>query len=128
MSGRTIRWVAAGAAVATLSLGTGVAWAAPEGRIQQVEAAGGAVTYILTAEGLAEGETIDPDTVRTSLGGVDAPTTATPVAADAPVVERTTMLVLDSSGSMGDNDKLVKAQDAAKLYLDTLPKDVRLAS
>ena len=124
MSGRTIRWVAAGAAVATLGLGAGVAWAAPEGRIQQVEASGGVVNYILTAEGLAEGETINPDTVRTSLGGVDVPTTAKPVAADAPVVERTTMLVLDSSRSMGDDDKLVKAQDAAKLYLETLPKDV----
>ena len=50
----------------------------PEGRIQQVESVDGAVTYVLSAEGLAEGESIDPASVRTTLGGVDAPTTAAP--------------------------------------------------
>ncbi len=126
MNGRSMKWVAAGAVTATLSLGTGVAWAAPEGRIQQVESVDGAVTYVLSAEGLAEGESIDPASVRTTLGGVDAPTTATPVAAEAgPVVARTTMIVLDSSGSMGDNNKLAQAQQAAKQYLDTLPADVK---
>ena len=128
MDGRTTKWVAAAAVAVTSTLGlsTGVAWAAPEGRIQQVESADGAVTYVLSAEGLAEGESIDPASVRTTLGGVDAPTTATPVAAEAgPVVARTTMIVLDSSGSMADSNKLTKAQDAAKQYLDTLPADVK---
>ena len=126
MGARTMRWAAAGAAIATLSLGTGVAWAAPEGRIQQVESVDGAVTYILSAEGLAEGESIDPASVRTTLGGVDAPTTAAPVAAESgPVVGRTTMIVLDSSGSMAEDGKLAKAQEAAKQYLDTLPADVK---
>ena len=84
------------------------------------------MTYVLSAEGLAEGESIDPASVRTTLGGVDAPTTATPVAEDAgPVVSRTTMIVLDSSGSMAEFGKLAKAQDAAKQYLDTLPADVK---
>ena len=126
MSGRTMRWAAAGAAIATLSLGAGVAWAAPEGRIQQVESVDGAVTYVLSAEGLAEGESIDPASVKTTLGGIDAPTTAVPIAAEeGPAVARTTMIVLDSSGSMADNDKLAKAQDAAKQYLATLPADVK---
>ncbi len=107
-----------------LGLNAGVAWAAPEGRIQQVESTDGVVTYILSAEGLAEGETIDPASVSTTLGGVDAPTTAEPVASDAPTVDRTTMIVLDASGSMGDAEKLIQAQAAAKLYLETLPSDV----
>ena len=67
MTGRTMRWVAAVAATATLGLGSGVAWAAPEGRIQEVESVDGAVTYVLSAEGLAEGESIDPTSVRTTL-------------------------------------------------------------
>ena len=125
MSGRTMRWAAVVAAAATVGLGTGVAWAAPEGRIQQVQSSDGAVTYILSAEGLAEGESIDPASVRTRLGGVDAATTAAPVAEDSgPVVSRTTMIVLDSSGSMAEDDKLAKAQAAAQQYLDTLPDDV----
>ena len=126
MSGRTIRWVALLAGAATLVLGAGPAWAAPEGRIQQVESVDGTVTYVLSAEGLAEGESIDPASVRTTLAGVDAPTTAVAVADETgPVVARTTMLVLDSSGSMADDDKLAKAQDAAKQYLETLPGDVK---
>ncbi|MGB7982002.1 MAG: type II secretion system F family protein [Candidatus Nanopelagicales bacterium] len=126
MSGATLRRVAAGAAIATLGLGTGVAWAAPEGRIQQVESGAGAVTYVLSAEGLAEGQSIDPASVKTTLGGVDAPTAAVPVAGEAaPAVQRTTMIVLDSSGSMADDGKLGKAQDAARSYLATLPADVR---
>ena len=126
MDARTMRWVVAMAATATLGLGTGVAWAAPEGRIQQVESVDGAVTYVLSADGLAEGQSIDPASVRTTLAGIDAPTTATPVAAEAgPVVARTTMIVLDSSGSMAEFGKLASAQEAAKQYLATLPADVK---
>jgi tight adherence protein B len=127
MSGRTIRWAVAGAAVAAaLSVGSGVAWAAPEGRIQEVESVAGAVNYVLSADGLAEGQSIDPASVRTTLGGIEAPTTATPVTAQAgPVVARTTMIVLDSSGSMAEFGKLASAQEAAKQYLATLPADVK---
>ena len=35
------------------------------------------------------------------------------------------MIVLDSSGSMADDDKLAQAQEAAKQYLATLPADVK---
>ena len=38
---------------------------------------------------------------------------------------RTTMIVLDSSGSMAEFDKLATAQEAAKQYLDSLPADVK---
>ena len=125
MSSRTMRRAAVAAAAATLCLGTGIAWAAPEGRIQQVDSAEGVVTYILSADGLAEGESIDPASVRTTLDGIDAPTTATPVAAETgPAVPRTTMIVLDSSGSMAEFGKLGSAQAAAKQYLNTLPDDV----
>lgn len=125
MSGRTMRLAAVLAAAATLGLGAGSAWAAPEGRIQDVQSADGVVTYILSAEGLAEGESIDPASVTTTVGGVDAPTTAASVTEDAAPVARATMIVLDSSGSMADFGKLASAQAAAKQYLETLPDDVK---
>ena len=118
--------MAALAATATLGLGVGVAAAAPEGRIQQVESVDGTLTYVLSADGLAEGEAIDPASVRTTLGGIDAPTTASPVAAaEGPVLDRTTMIVLDSSGSMADFGKLGIAKSAAISYLESLPSDVK---
>ena len=63
--------------------------------------------------------------MRTTLGGVDAPTTAASLTEDAVQVARTTMIVLDSSGSMAEFDKLASAKDAAKQYLATLPDDVK---
>ena len=125
MGARRMKSVAVLAATATLGLGVGMAAAAPEGRIQQVESVDGTVTYVLSADGLAEGETIDPASVRTTLGGIEAPTTASPVAAaEGPVVDRTTMIVLDSSGSMADFGKLDLAKDAARQYVAALPEDV----
>jgi tight adherence protein B len=120
-----MRWVAVLAAAAALGLGASPAWAAPEGRIQEVQSTDGAVTYVLSADGLAEGESIDPASVRTTLGGVDAPTTAASLTEEAVQVARTTMIVLDSSGSMAELDKLASAQEAAKQYLATLPDDVK---
>ena len=128
MSGRTMRWAAAGGgSPRRLGLGTGVAWAAPEGRIQQVESVDGAVTYVLSAEGLAEGESIDPASVRDDARRRRRRRPRPrPWQRGRPGRRRApTMIVLDSSGSMADNDKLAKAQDAAKQYLATLPADVK---
>ena len=112
-------------AAATVLFGTSAAWAAPEGRIQEVTSQPGAVSFVLSAEGLAEGESINPDSVKTTIGGVEAPTEATSITdgAVAPVA-RTTMLVLDSSGSMAEFAKLDTAKAAANQYLDGLPADV----
>ena len=87
----------------------GVAWAAPEGRIQQVESADGAVTYILSAEGLAEGESIDPASVgrRWAAWRRRRPRHPWPTTQDRPCA-RTTMIVLDSSGSMAEFGKLAR--------------------
>lgn len=128
-NGATVRTRAAlAAAVAsalTVLLGTGVAWAAPEGRIQGVTSVPGEVSFALAAEGIAEGQSIDPASVRVTLAGVDAPATATPITdASAAPVARTVMLVLDASGSMADFDKLNIAKAAATSYLDSLPADV----
>jgi tight adherence protein B len=124
LGGRAVL-AAAATTAATILLGSSAAWAAPEGRIQEVTSQPGTVTFVLSAEGLAEGESINSDSVKATIGGVDAPTTASSIsdATEAPVA-RTTMLVLDSSGSMAEFGKLDTAKDAANQYLDGLPADV----
>ena len=113
-------------ALTTFVLGSGVAWAAPEGRIQDVTSAPGVVSYLLSAEGLAAGETIDPASVTATIAGQEATTTAEPITTTgAEQASRTVMLVLDSSGSMGDFGKLDIAKSAAASYLTSLPSDVR---
>lgn len=101
------------------------AWAAPEGRIQQVETQPGSVQFILSAEGLASGESIDAASVTTTIAGQAASTSATDIADTESAPQRTVMLVLDSSGSMAEFGKLETAQEAANLYLEGLPPDVR---
>ena len=113
------------AAVATLALSTSVAWAAPEGRIQQVESSPGVVDFLFSAEGLTEGETIDPASVSVTIAGVEAPSTATSITDSVAAPTRTVMITLDTSGSMGDFGKLTIAKSAANTYLETLPADVR---
>ncbi len=105
-------------------MGVTPAWA-DDARISDVRSAEGAVQFVLSAEGLSEGESIDPASVRVTIAGQDATTTAAPIADsqdDTP--RRTVMLVLDSSGSMAEDDKLATAQTAALAYLDGLPDDV----
>ncbi len=114
-------WLAAG----TLLLGSGAAWAAPEGRVQEVVSEPGTVRFVLSADGLAAGQAIDPGTVRVQIGGLPATTTAVPIEESIAAPERTVMLALDASGSMGEDRRLAKAKLAANQYLDTLPAQVR---
>jgi tight adherence protein B len=116
--------LAAPAAASMLLLAAGPAWAAPEGRIQQVQSEPGAVEFVLSAEGLAEGESIDPASVQASFDGVEAPTTATLISESVAAPSRTVLLTLDTSGSMAENNKMQTAKDAANAYLAALPADV----
>ena len=93
--------VAACAAAATFLLSTGVVWAAPEGRIQQVQSTPGVVDFVLSAEGLTEGESINPESVNVTIAGFDAESTASSISESAVAPARTVMLTLDASGSMG---------------------------
>lgn len=106
-------------------LGATTGWAAPEGRIQDVQSQPGEVDFVLSAEGLAEGESIDPESVSVTIEGVRSPSTSTPITETVAAPRRTVMIALDSSGSMADNNKLATAQDAANSYLAGLPADVR---
>lgn len=112
-------------AAATILLGSTAAWAEPQGRIQEVTSQPGAVAFVLSAEGLGEGQSINPQSVKTTIGGVEAVTTASPISGEvATPVTRTAMLVIDASGSMAEFGKLETAKSAANQYLDGLPADV----
>ncbi len=113
-------------AAAAVALGPAVAWAAPEGRIQEVQSSPGKVTFILSAQGLAEGQSIDPDSVRVRIGGAEVATTASPLNSTEKAPEREVMLALDASGSMNQDDRIVLAKGAAKEYLASVPGDVKV--
>ena len=107
----------------------GVAAAAPEGRIQQIESTPGQVTFLLSAAGLAEGQQVDPESLVVTIGGQEVPATATlsseaVSADDAPA--RRAMLVLDTSGSMGEGTRMASAKSAAQAYLAAVPDDVEV--
>ena len=118
-------FASAALAIACILLGASAAWAEPQGRIQEVSSEPGVVSFVLSAEGLTEGQSINPESVKTTIGGVEAATTATSITGEAITqVARTAMLVLDSSGSMAEFGKLETVKSAATQYLDGLPADV----
>ncbi len=123
-SGRRSAALAAGIVAALLVVPAGAAWAAPEGRIQQVETGEGTVDFLFSAEGLTAGERIDPDSVAVTLAGIEAPSTVTSFSESDETPQRTVILTLDTSSSMGKFGKLTIAKSAANTYLDTLPGDV----
>lgn len=127
---RSLRPRSLGAAVLlgawAVAVGPAVAWAAPEGRIQEVRSAEGEVTFILSAQGLAEGESIDPGSVTVTLAGDPVTSTAAPLNAAASPGERQVMLALDASGSMKQDDRIKLAKAAARQYLSSVPADVKV--
>jgi tight adherence protein B len=103
------------------------AQAAVRGRIVAVEAAAGKLTVVLSTAGLAEGQSIDPASVRLSLDGqaVDA-TVSTVAEAPAATVLRRVVLAIDTSGSMTTNNRIGAARNAATAYLAKVPADVEV--
>lgn len=102
------------------------AQAAVRGRIVSVEAKAGKLTVVLSAAGLAQGQTIDPASVKLALDGQETPSTVNSVA-DAPTaVLRRVMLAIDTSGSMAINNRIGAARSAATAYVDRVPADVEV--
>ncbi len=122
---RSVRLLAVSTMATALFWMAAPAWADPTGRIQQVESDPGSITFVLSAQGLSEGQSIDPDSVTVTVDGLPATTKATPITQAVTAPTRTAMLTLDTSGSMADKDKLTTAKSAANAYLEGLPADVR---
>jgi tight adherence protein B len=68
-----------------------------------------------------EAVTVDPDSVTATVGGTEAPVTVE----RAEQQQRSTMLVIDTSGSMGAAG-MATVRSAVKEFLDTVPDDVEV--
>ena len=102
-----------GAAAGTTSDGTA--------SLSDVRVARGEVIGVLTLSAGSEDARLDPDSLRVSIGGQ----TETPTTTNVNRKRRATMLVVDTSGSMSDED-MAAIRAATHAFLDEAPKDVRV--
>ncbi len=92
--------------------------------------ADGHLSVVFTATGTAGTTTIDPASVSVSIDGQQVPSTAKPIASSAVAPTRSTMLVMDVSGSMtaltadGKTTRIAAAKSAASSFLANVPRDV----
>ncbi len=111
------------AGVAAFALAPGTAWADERtGTLDGVEVADGAISAVLTAQGLQPGQVLDSSSVEVRLNGAVLPSTATRTGTDE-VVERRAVLLIDVSGSM-QGAGIDSAREAALAFLDLAPADV----
>jgi tight adherence protein B len=107
------------AAVALLLVSATPGPSQPEGRIVSSTQDDNSVTYTFTADGLAPGVTIDPETARVIADEIELPTDAEAIDGGETTPQRTAVLVIDVSSSMR-GDRLEAAQEAALAYIDVL--------
>ncbi|WP_107774629.1 type II secretion system F family protein [Nocardioides sediminis] len=122
---RRARVVAAGLVVCAALVSSGSpAHAADEISIDHVESADGSVSVVLSVDGIPNSGTVDPERVSVEVDGRDVDAEVT--SADSGRVERTSVIVLDASLSMGKDGKFDAATQAFRTYLDTAPDDVSI--
>ena len=122
MTGRGVRLLAAGAAAALgILLPAGAGYAADNARIDHSEQAGGTLRLLVSVDGP---EAPDLDSVKVTVGGVDADATAE-LAASSDAVRRTTVLAIDTSSSMA-GARITEARKAALNYLRSVPANVEI--
>ncbi len=123
------------AGAALLAAGALLMWsagpaAAATGRIDSLEATpAGNIQLVFSGVDVPSGTTIDTQSVEVRINGQVVPSTAEPVEGAKTQVARSTFLVMDISGSMGEPTpdgptRLRAAQDAARSYLQSVPADV----
>ena len=117
------RWAVA---VVTAVIGGGMvvapAGAAPDSgpaSISSVRVANGAFTGVLTVRAAQSSVTVDPASLQAFVGQKQYPVTVKPVAQ----AKRATMLVVDTSGSMGEAG-MATVRTAVAAFLKDVPKDV----
>ncbi len=66
------------------------------------------------------------DSVTLTIDGVDVPAEAQPVGAADATITLTTMLVMDTSGSMDGNGRLAGAKQAARAFVESAPEDMQI--
>ena len=98
------------------------------GRISQIGSAHEGMRLLFSVDGLPEGAVVDPGSVAVRIDDQRVASDAAPVqrgGGAAPAVQRSALLVLDTSGSM-TGASLAGAKTAAAAFLDSAPTDVRV--
>ncbi|WP_338748796.1 type II secretion system F family protein [Janibacter alittae] len=106
--------------VALLVLSGTAANAAPDVSMSDVESQSQAVTGVLTFRG-PEVVQVDPDSLTATIDGREHEASV----AKSTSIERSAMLVIDTSGSMGA-DGMATVRAATRAYLDAVPTDVKV--
>jgi len=107
------------AAALSFTVGMAPAQAADDATIDHTEFAPGQVKLLVTVPGA---EPVDLSSVKVSIEGEKTDATATS-AGSSDAVRRTTMLAIDTSGSM-KNERIAAAKAAALTYLSAVPSNV----
>jgi tight adherence protein B len=113
-----------GATVLGLLLTAGPALAAGDVNIDHVQSVDGEGTLLLSVDGLPDGATADSNSVRVEIDGRATDSWATGAAKGADRVQRSSVLVLDTSLSMRRDGRFDAAIAAVDTYLATTPSDV----
>jgi tight adherence protein B len=117
---------AAFVAIITVALTAAGASAASTGHIVQIQQTGSTLKVVFAATGLPTGTSLDPTTVHVTIDGQTVPAKAEPLTSANDVsVNRTAILVIDTSGSM-QGAGIAGARAAAKQFLRQVPADVRV--
>lgn len=119
-SGRLLRGaVAALLAVSVWGLGAEPAWADDTASLTGITVSQNVISGVLTVRSGQQTAVVAPPSLRLSVAGKEFPVTTQPVAAQP----RTTMLVVDTSGSMGAAG-MAAVRAAVAAFLQSVPSDV----
>lgn len=98
---------------------------AATGSITNVEASADQIRLVF--EATETDAAVAAGTVTLEIDGAEIPATAEPITSDQAVgLARTTLLVMDTSGSMNQNGRLDGAKQAARAFVESVPDDVRV--
>jgi tight adherence protein B len=120
-----LRYFAAASAAAAMAVGMSGTAHADDGRIVRLAAADGKVQVVFEAPGLADGESLEPSTVKLRVGDQVLQSTGRLLGTGDTRVNRVALLVIDTSGSMG-GPPLAAAKAAADEFLASVPDDVQV--
>jgi tight adherence protein B len=123
----TVRRLITGVATTALLL-VGVAspaMAAPTSTIERVTVSNGELNIVVALSDVPSDANIDSNNVTASLQGQPLDTSVES-ASDAGTLTQTTYLVMDTSDSMNQDDKLQGAKDAARQFVEAVPANVQI--
>jgi tight adherence protein B len=94
------------------------------GNMSDVQAVGRSLTFVF--DGLDNGP-VDPNSVVVTVDGQRIKSTAVPInEGNSPQIHRSTMLVVDTSGSMLQNGRIDGARQAARAFIRAAPADLAI--